>query len=75
MPHGSGYDLLAAIRGNPALAAIPFVFISATTQSETERARGLARGARKFLLRPIEPETLLAEIEECLRDARSPPGA
>jgi len=73
MPNASGYDLLAAIRGNRALAAIPFVFISATTQSETERARGLARGARKFLLRPIEPEILLAEIEECLRDARRGP--
>ncbi len=75
MPHGSGYDLLAAILGNPALAAIPVVFISATTQSEAERVRGLARGARKFLLRPIEPETLLAEIEACLRDARSAPGS
>ena len=75
MPNGSGYDLLAEVQNDPALATIPFVFISATTQSQTERAQGLARGARKFLLRPIEPETLLAEIEECLRPERSRPGS
>jgi two-component system cell cycle response regulator len=73
MPEGSGYDLLAALKADPLLAAIPFVFISSTEQRQTERAQGLAHGARKFLLRPIEPETLLMEIEECLRDARARP--
>jgi two-component system cell cycle response regulator len=74
MPQGSGYDLLAALQDDPRLAAVPFMFISSTEQNETERARGLARGARKFLVRPIEPETFLAEIEECLRTARLQPG-
>ena len=72
MPNGGGYELLVMIQGDPTLAGIPVVLISATSQNPAERVLGLATGARKFLLRPIEPEIFLAEIEECLVAARPP---
>jgi two-component system, cell cycle response regulator len=64
----SGYDFVQAIRADRQLAAIPFVFITSTMTNEKDRVQGLALGATRFLFRPIEPDTLLAEIKACLRE-------
>jgi len=66
MPDGTGYDLIRAFRSNENLAGVPFVFLSSTYWHELDKARGLALGAQKFLLRPIDPQTLLQEINETL---------
>jgi two-component system cell cycle response regulator len=66
MPEGSGYDLIAAVKADPSLKEIPFVFITSTVTNEDARRKGLALGAAKFLFRPIEPRVLLDEIEACL---------
>lgn len=73
MPHASaGYEFLAAVKGDPLLKAIPFVFITSTVANEEHREKGLALGAAKFLFRPIEPWTLLEEIDACFaRTARA----
>lgn len=70
MPSGSGYDLIAAVKVDPRLRHIPFVFVTSTAMSEQERANGLALGAAKYLFRPLEPQELLKEIESCLRDKK-----
>ena len=62
MAHGSGYELLAAIRADASLRDIPFLFLTATARDSGSRARGLELGAEGYLLRPIEPEHLLASI-------------
>lgn len=62
MDRGSGFDLLAAVRSSPALHALPFVFLTATARDEASRRRGLELGADAYLLRPIEPEALLAAL-------------
>lgn len=67
MPHGNGYDLIDAVKADPALRDIPFVFISSTFTDEEARAKGLAHGAEKYLFRPLEPQQLLDEIEACFR--------
>ena len=64
---GSGYDFIQAVKSDPALAAIPFIFLTATDCDEKARARGMALGAARFLFRPLEPQAILAEIEACLR--------
>ena len=64
---GTGYDVLTAVRKIPRLDAVPFLFLSSTARGTEERARGLSAGARKFIVRPIDPPALLAEIEDCLR--------
>ena len=66
MSEGSGYDLIAAVKSDPRLKAIPFVLITSTFATESERRKGLALGAARFLFRPIEPQRLLQEIEDCL---------
>jgi two-component system cell cycle response regulator len=67
MPEGTGYELLAAVKNDPALKSIPVVFLASTPQGPHRRAAALAAGAAKFILRPIAPQTLLAEIADCLR--------
>ena len=69
MEDGSGYDFIRAVKANPQLKSIPFVFITSTFLSTHDQTLGLSLGAMRFLTRPIEPQTLLAEIEACL-----PPG-
>jgi two-component system, cell cycle response regulator len=66
---GTGYDLMDVMKRDPRLGRVPFVFVSSTVRGSQERARGLALGARKFIVRPIDPSILLAEIEDCLRSA------
>src|SRR5207244_4034026 len=70
MTDGSGFDFIKAIKSDPDLKDIPFVFITSTFCNETARARGLALGAARFLFRPLEPQELLAEVEACLEEAK-----
>lgn len=67
MPNGNGYDLIDAVKADPRLREIPFVFISSTFTNEEARRKGLAHGAKKYLFRPIEPQRLLREVEACFR--------
>jgi two-component system cell cycle response regulator len=44
------------------------LFITSTFLEPKEQARALALGATRYLIRPIEPQLLLATIETCLRE-------
>ncbi len=68
MPGQSGYDLIRIVKSDDRLRTIPFLFISSTVWGEKERQEGLRLGAHRFILRPIEPQALIAEIDACLSD-------
>jgi CheY-like chemotaxis protein len=61
----TGYGFIKAVKADPRLKAIPFVFITSTVTTEEHRQTGLALGAARFLFRPIEPWILLQEIDAC----------
>ena len=61
-----GFDLIKTIKQDPRLKDIPFIFLSATVWGRQDQLTGLALGAVKFITRPIDPEMLIKEIEECL---------
>jgi two-component system cell cycle response regulator len=63
----SGHDFLGIVKADPDLRSIPFIFISSTVWQDRDREMGLALGADRFIARPIDPEKLLAEIEQCLK--------
>ena len=67
MAEGDGFDFIREVKEDPVLAGIPFVFITSTAMKESDRRKGLALGAAKYLFRPLEPEQLLRELEECLQ--------
>jgi len=72
MPGSGGYDLIAEVKRDPRLRSVPFMFITSTALDTADRQKGLDLGAAKYLIRPIEPQQLLAEIEACLKAAVSP---
>lgn len=63
----SGYDFIRAVKADPRLSQIPFIFLSSTVWSREDERTGLSLGADKFLLRPVEPEALVRELEGCLQ--------
>ena len=70
MSDGTGYDFIQLVKADPHLRTIPFVFITSTFLDEAAQAKGLALGAARFLIRPLEPQVLLVEIETCLRTTK-----
>lgn len=68
IPGESGYDFIRVVKADPRLRQIPFVFLSSTVWRDHDPEVGLSLGADRFLLRPMEPEALLAEIEACLHE-------
>jgi len=63
MPEKDGFDLIQEVKNDAQLSEIPFVFISSTVWGDRERTLALSLGADRFIIRPIEPEALIAEIE------------
>jgi two-component system cell cycle response regulator len=68
MADGNGFDFIKAVKADPRLKHVPFVFITSTYCDEASRAKGLGLGAERFLFRPLEPQELLAELEACLSE-------
>ena len=49
LPGMDGWEVLSALQGDPVTAEIPVIVVSIVD----ERARGLAMGAREYLLKPV----------------------
>lgn len=62
LPDGSGFDVLAAIRANPALAGLP-VFILSADATEQTTGRALQLGADRFISKPFNLKEFVALVE------------
>lgn len=71
VPGGDGFELCRRIRQNPALAAIPVIFLTAKT-SETDRVLGLELGADDYIPKPFSPRELVARVKAVLRRFERP---
>jgi twitching motility two-component system response regulator PilH len=61
MPGSNGFQVTRAIARDPELAALPVIICSSKNQ-ETDRIWGLRQGAKDYLVKPVDPERLLASI-------------
>ena len=66
MPDLSGVDFLHRIRGNPDLADIPVIIVSARTLPQDIQA-GLEAGASIYLTKPVTYQQLSEAVQETLR--------
>jgi signal transduction histidine kinase/ActR/RegA family two-component response regulator len=68
LPDGDGWDVLRALKANPAVAAIPVVIVSVVD----DRAQAVALGAAGVLSKPVSADRLREAID---RLCRRHPGA
>jgi twitching motility two-component system response regulator PilH len=61
MPGTSGYQATRALSRDPDTQSIP-VIMCTSKGAETDQVWGLRQGARAYLVKPIDPEELLAKI-------------
>jgi len=65
MPELNGFQLVRALRGDPATASIPLVILSALVQ-ESDHARGMYAGADQYLTKPTKPQDLVEAIRRAI---------
>lgn len=61
MPGTSGYQATRAIARDPATRSIP-VILCTSKGAESDRIWGLRQGAREYVVKPVDPDELLAKI-------------
>ena len=69
MPGLDGFELLAALRADPATRAVPVMLLSARAGEEA-RVEGLRAGADDYLVKPFAARELLARVDSMLTLAR-----
>lgn len=70
MPVMDGYALCKAMKADPQLQGIPFIFYTATFTTAKDEELALSLGADRFLVKPMEPDRLMAIIIEVLAAPR-----
>jgi len=73
MPKRSGYDVAAFIKGAPELAHIPVLLLTGAFEPVDER-RAQAAGCDGVLVKPFEPQHVIARVRELLQGAASTGG-
>ncbi len=66
MPEMDGFALLAALRRDPATAAVPVIMLSARAGEEA-RIEGVEAGADDYLTKPFTARELIARVEAQLK--------
>lgn len=63
LPDGNGLELLQAIKADPGVSAIPVLMITSTHAEAAVSNAAMSLGASRFLIRPLDPERVLSEVE------------
>ena len=61
MPGQNGFQVTRAISRNPETQDVPIIMCTSKGQ-ETDRIWGLRQGARDYIVKPVDPQELLAKI-------------
>ena len=69
MPEMDGYALVERIRKDSRVSWIPVIYLSAKGQTQ-DRVKGLNVGADVYMVKPFEPEELVAQVESSLRQLK-----
>ncbi len=68
MPVMDGFQLCRTVKDDLRFRHIPFIFYTATYTSKQDEELGLALGASRFVIKPVEPDEFLAIIEQVLAE-------
>lgn len=62
MPELDGHEVLRRLRERPETVGVPFIFLTARGERQDLRA-GMNLGADDYLIKPVEPDDLVAAIQ------------
>jgi two-component system, cell cycle response regulator DivK len=65
LPVLDGYAVARELRSNPTLANVPIIAVTSYAMVG-DRERILAAGCTDYIEKPIDPDTFMAQIEQCL---------
>jgi two-component system alkaline phosphatase synthesis response regulator PhoP len=68
LPHVDGFELVRLIRAQPGWRAVPILMLTAKTQ-EADIVRALDAGANDYIVKPFQPNALLARVRRLLASA------
>ncbi|MGH7263329.1 MAG: ATP-binding protein, partial [Candidatus Rokuibacteriota bacterium] len=71
LPDISGFEVCRRIKSDPGTASVLVLHLSATSVREGDRVRGLEFGADNYLIEPIHPDELIANVHALLRMRRA----
>ncbi len=69
LPVLDGYAVARELRSNAALAAVPIIAVTSYAMAG-DRERILAAGCTGYIEKPIDPDTFMSQIEQCLAPGR-----
>lgn len=69
MPRLNGYEVCSRLKHRPSSRRVPIILLSALTDDEVN-PMALQSGANLFLNKPVDPDTLLANISALLKLAK-----
>jgi len=61
MPEMDGYEVIRALKADPAFSHIPVIFVTALDSDEDE-TKGLELGAIDYIAKPVSPSIVLARV-------------
>ncbi|MBI5424123.1 MAG: response regulator [Opitutae bacterium] len=73
MPVMDGFQFCREVKSDTALRAVPFLFYTATYTGPADIEFGLQLGAAAYLIKPAEPEAILAALNNLAAPATTPP--
>lgn len=66
LPYIDGFEVVQLIRAQPAWRSVPIVMLTAKTM-ERDIVRALDAGANDYILKPFQPNELLARVRRFLK--------
>jgi PAS domain S-box-containing protein len=71
LPDMDGFEVCRRIKAHPATAAIPVLHMSGVFVRSSDKAHGLEGGADGYLIKPVEPQEVVATVRSLLRIRRA----
>ena len=67
LPDMLGYDLVRRLKASSPTSNIPILQVSATFVSDESKVQALEGGADSYLIQPVEPAVLIAQVQALIR--------
>jgi two-component system, chemotaxis family, chemotaxis protein CheY len=66
MPDIGGVEVVEFVRGQDRLRSLPIIVVT-TRGDDASRAKALSAGASRFMVKPFDPDVILAQVQELIR--------